>query len=109
MTPTRRIPATHTRHAKIIQPNMVQKATRYPLMRASGEDRSAAGAWALITDDAMTCVRLRPIAAPSCAHVLKTAPLRACMLFGKTSEMTSRPTVKRTSQLMGVRIYNRPS
>lgn len=75
-------------------------------MRASGDDLSAYEE-ALVADEAMTCATLSPRAVPSWAHVLKTAPLRACMRLGKTSETMRRPTVKRMSQLMGVRIYMR--
>jgi hypothetical protein len=53
---------------------------------------------------AMSEVTVRPMAVPSCAQVLKTAPLKACMCAGKTSDTTRRPTVKRMSQLNGVRI-----
>lgn len=104
ITPTRRNPTTHTRQRNTIQPNIVQKATLYPSMRASGEDLSAKED-SLVTDEAMTWATLNPIAPPSWAHVLNTAPLRACMCFGKLSEMTRIPTVKRTSQLIGVRIW----
>lgn len=49
---------------------------------------------------------------PICEHVLKTAPPRACRFFGNIPVMMSRLTVKRTSQLRGVKIwihlYQRP-
>lgn len=104
MTPTRRIPAMLTRQTNTIQPNIVQKATLYPAMRARGVDRSAYDAEALVTEEATTCVTLSPMAPPSCAQVLKTAPPSACVFLGKMLEMMSRPTVKRMSQLMGVSI-----
>lgn len=83
--------------------NMVQKTARYPSIRALGEALSASED-ALVTEVAMSEVTVRPMAVPSCAQVLKTAPLKACMCVGKTSDTTRRPTVKRISQLSGVRI-----
>jgi len=80
---------------------MVQKAALYPCRSASGEDLSGYEEW-LVADDAMTCVTLIPTATPSCAHVLKTAPLKAFIFRGKLSDMMRRPRVNRTSQLIGV-------
>lgn len=79
---------------------MTQNAARYPAISAPGPaaDEDA------VTDEATTCVTLRPRAPPSCAQVLKTAPPRPCVCAGKLAEMMRMPTVKRTSQLMGVRI-----
>ena len=83
---------------------MVQKTARYPTIRALGEALSVSRD-ALVTEAAMSEVTVRPMAVPSCAQVLKTAPLKACMCVGKTSDTTRRPTVKRISQLNGARIY----
>ncbi len=83
---------------------MVQNAALYPCMSASGEDLSGYEE-PLVTDEAMSCVTLIPTAPPSCAHVLNTAPLNAFILCGKLSEMMSRPRVKSTSQLIGVKIW----
>lgn len=83
---------------------MVQKTARYPTIRALGEALSASRD-ALVTEAAMSEVTVSPMAVPSCAQVLKTAPLKACMRVGKTSDTTRRPTVKRISQLKGARIY----
>lgn len=82
---------------------MVQKTARYPSISALGDSLSASED-ALVTEVAMSEVTVRPMAVPSCAQVLKTAPLKACMWAGNTSDTTRRPTVKRISQLNGVRI-----
>lgn len=56
---------------------------------------------AAVLESAITDVIVNPIDVPSCAQVLNTAPPKACVCEGKTAEMTSRPTVKRTSGLKG--------
>lgn len=63
-------------HTKIIQPNMVQNATLYPCIRTLGDALSSCEE-TLVTEAATTWVTLNPMALPSCAQVLKTAPPRA--------------------------------
>ena len=71
-------------------------------MRALGDVLSTSPE-AAVLELAMTDVIVNPIDVPSCEQVLNTAPPRACVCEGKTAEITSRPTVKRTSGLKGWR------
>ncbi len=98
----RRKPAAPAKQTSIIQENSVQKTARYPTMRASGDPLSAYLDPAVL-DSETTAVIVNPIDVPSCEQVLNIAPPRACVFVGKTAEMTSRPTVKRTSGHKGWR------
>lgn len=51
----------------------------------------------------MTAIRVRPMDVPNCETVLNTAPARACVRCGNTSDTTSKPTVNKMSALMGER------
>ena len=107
LTPTSfalRNPRTLSRQVNTIAANIVQNTARYPAIRALGELLSVLFE-ALVTEVAMSEVTVKPMAVPSWAQVLNTAPLSACMCAGNTSETTSRPTVNKISQLKGVRIY----
>lgn len=53
----------------------------------------------------MTVMIVSPMLDPNCATVLKTAPARAWVVVGKTSETTRRPTVKSISQEIGRKIW----
>lgn len=98
--PTRRNPKAPTTQMKTIHANKVQKTARYPTKMAAGDSLSASPE-AAVVESAMTDVIVNPIDVPSCAQVLNTAPPKACVRDGKTAEMTSRPTVKRTSGFRG--------
>ena len=100
--PTRRNPNAPTRHTKTIHANKAQKTARYPAIKALG-DVLLTSPEAAVRESAMTDVIVNPIDVPSCEQVLNTAPPRACVREGKTAEMISRPTVKRTSELKGWR------
>ena len=54
-----------------------------------------------VADAEMSAISVNPIEVPNCAMGLKTAPARDGVRVGKTSETTSRPTVKRMSALTG--------
>lgn len=99
--PVLRIPKTPMTAQADMRPSIVQKAARKPASTASG---LVGPPFCSRTCVDTICMMPTQRAWPNCEAVLKTAPARACVLSGNTSEMMMRPTVKRISVLTGLKI-----
>lgn len=97
-------PKPPTTHAIPIVANAAQKPALYPSINAAGLCRSVFFEL-FVTEAEMTVMIVSPMLDPNCATVLKTAPARAWVVVGKTSETTRRPTVKSISQEIGRKIW----